>query len=137
MTTISRLNTTISDHNTTANFIALCLLISGAIVGAVAIHQGGNLAQSTYDSLKPATSTAQKSVTIVQTPSKATPLEVATVGAPLVFVRDTQPNMVAQLQPAPAITLSTQTAAQTLQPEINTIQLTGGADLQNAAAILQ
>lgn len=134
MIAMSRLNTTITDHAMITNAIAASLLVSGVIVGTVALAQNGTLTRS-YDATSPATqvtesdTTATKQHTTLQTSSiqlgSSTPLSL-----------QTQPqDVIEELQP----TLNTQNAGATvndMQPGANGVQMTG-KNPQNTAASLQ
>ena len=132
MTTINRLNTTISDHNMAANFIALLTLTSVSIFSAAAITHSGNLAKSSYD-------TFLRSVPAVQVPvisaSQQTTASTLTVSDSSPSSLQNQPkDVAAQLQSSPN-TLQNSEGVETLQPAANTVQLTGN-NLQHTVSIL-
>ena len=127
MTTMNRLNTTISDHMAVANYIALCLLVSGAIVGTVALRQNGDLATS-YDALFPTTAVAEAPTNVTQaTKAQVAPqtstTELSVSNSTPRSVQIQSQNMVNELQPANDITY--------LLPSANNSQLTGAVQ-QNA-----
>lgn len=136
MTAISRLNTTISDHTMVTNFIGVCLLVSGAIVGAVAISQSGDLAKSTIGNLKPSTTSVQKQAGKAQAIPTTATITVTTANKSHLPIRGPQPDTVAQLQTAQNVTQSTEVTADTLQLSANYSQLTG-VNMQHAAIVLQ
>ena len=129
MTTFSRLNTTIADHASVANYIALCLLASGAIVGSAALGQTGALTKA-YDSVFQSAPVAQTAIndtpaTRVQAPT--TELTVAN-SSPTSLQNQSQP-VATQLQPANDATY--------FQGNTNNIQLTGSAQQNVAGTNLQ
>ena len=127
MTTISRINTTISEHTMVTNYIALCLLVFGVIAGTVALHQNGDLTKS-YDALFPTTATTGAPVnetpaTKVQaTPQTSTTKLTVSNSSPR-SVQNQPQNIISELQPANDSTY--------LQPNANGVQLTRN-NLQNA-----
>lgn len=137
MIAITRLNTTISDRNMVANFAALCLLASVSIASGVAISYSGNLAKTSYDTVQPSVQANETSTAEIQVMPLASTITVSTASAPRISAQDQQPNIVAKLQPAQGVTQSAQAATETLQPSANSVQLTGGTNLQNAEAVLQ
>lgn len=138
MTTISRLNETISNHAGLANAIAFGLLATISVVSATAISYSGQRIQDSYDSLVLSIPTAQTPV--VETPAskvQASPQAstiVAGTGTSPLAIQSQQPDVVVWLQPAPGLVVTAPATASTLQPSTNGVQLTG-ANLQNAAGI--
>lgn len=134
MTAISRINTAISDHNMTANFIALSLLLCVSVVSAVAITHSGSLAKTSYDTLiqtRPATHTpAIKSSTI----PASSPSILSITNSSTDSLQNQPADVSDALQPAQGLHYNT-VSVTVLQPSVNTVQLTGGADLQNAESI--
>ena len=136
MTTINRLNTTISDHNMAANFVALFLLVCVSAISAVAITHSGNLAKSSYDTLMQSIQATQVPITETlaskaQTTQQASTSVLSTGNGSPLSMQNQPKNIVAQLQPAQSVQLT----ANNLQPAVNSIQLTG-TNLQNAESIL-
>lgn len=139
MTTINRLNATISDHAMAAKFAALFVLVCVGALSAAAIIHNANLTKSSYDTLTQSSQAEQtpavKSSTTAQASEQASTITVTTGSSQSL---QSQPkNEVSQLQPAASLTFNATVTANTLQPSTNTVQLTGGADLQNAQSILQ
>jgi hypothetical protein len=139
MTTISRLNTTISDHTVVTNAIAVCLIIFGVIAWNAAIGQNGSLTKSYDNVLQPATATqipaSESSVSKAQTAQTSSTALTLENPAPLSLQNQPQ-GITAQLQPAQATQLNGTIAVSSLQPSTNSIQLTG-TNLQNASANIQ
>lgn len=133
MNTINRLNTAISNHNMVANVVALGLLASIVITTASVINFSGNLARTAYDI--PQTSVQTQEKPTVAAPATTHPSTI-TVSAPRISVNGEQPDMVGYLQPANGLRFNTSVTAETLQPNTNTVQVTG-TGIQNAEAVLQ
>lgn len=140
MTTISRLNTTISGHIDAANYIALSLLIAGVIVGAIALDQNGSLANLYETSFQPVPTTptpvnettTPKTQVVPQTSST-----VITVGNSTPLSLQNQPlDAAGMLQSAQNMSYQTTIADNFLQPATNGIQQTG-INPQAATASIQ
>lgn len=142
MTTINRLNATINDHNAAANFVALFLLMSISVISAVAITHSGDLAKSSYDTFVQSLPTTSVPVTedaaSKSQPAQQTSATTLSVGDSSPLSLQNQPNDVAaQLQPAQNVDhFQTTVTTDALQPSVNTVQVTGGANLQNTVSTL-
>ena len=120
MIAMSRLNTTITDHTMITNAIAASLLVSGVIVGTVALSQNGTLTKA-YDAVFPATPATQVQPNVGTVAPTTTTLQTT---AAATFAQPAQ---------------NTQSASATvnsMQPSANNEQLTG-TNPQNATADLQ
>lgn len=135
MTTISRLNTTIADHTAVANTIALCLLVSGAIVGTVGLSQNGTLSQA-YDNLFNSTTATLAPVTVVPAMPQTATMKLSVAQPAPLSVQGQPQNVVDNLQPAKDTTGDITVTPNDLQPSANSEQLTG-ATLQNAEGSIQ
>lgn len=110
---VSRLNTTISNHNLVSNLIAFGLLASVSLISAAAINYNGTLAKASYDTLVP-------TVTLTQKPA-AKPAAKAQPKASTIALTG---NTAAQLQPAQS-TMYLQGNTTSPQSDSNSVQLTG------------
>lgn len=138
MSTIARLNSSISDHTLVANSVALFVVAFVSIFSAAAIINGGDNVKSSFNTLVP-------SISNTQVPSAEAPASKAQIGqqtASNIILSDAndatlqlQPqNEVGQLQPAQNLTYNTNATANTLQPSQNSVML-AGSSLQNAAGV--
>lgn len=135
MTTISRLNTTIADHTAAANTIALCLLVSGAIVGTVGLSQNGTLTQA-YDNLFNSTTATLAPVYEAPAQPQTATMELSVAKPAPLSVQGQPQGVVDQLQPANDTTGDTTVTVYDVQPSTNSVQLTG-TNLQNAEGSIQ
>lgn len=133
--TISHLNTTIADHTAAANTIALCLLVSGAIVGTVGLSQNGTLTQAYHNVFRLTTATLAPVTDAPAMPQTSNVKLSVAQPAPLSLQGQPQ-NAVDQLQPAKDTTGDTTISVDGLQPSANSEQLTG-ATVQNAEGSIQ
>lgn len=140
MTTINRLNATISDHDMAANFVALFLIACISVSSAVAITQSGNQVKSSFNTLLqsiptvqvPATGTQARKAQTIQQPTTIT---ISAGSGTTPSIQSQPQNIVNQLQPAQNTIYNTATA-NTLQPSANSVQLTeADTNLQNAVGI--
>jgi phosphohistidine swiveling domain-containing protein len=130
MTAITRINTTIGDNTIANSFLALCLVVSSALLFSVSI----NLAKTSYDTLHESVSTtAAVSTNEVQVTSHPSTAVISVSSDSPV---STQSTIAAQLQPAQNNAFMGIVTANTLQPSGNSVQLTD-SNLQNATALLQ
>lgn len=134
MTTISRLNTTIADHTAAANTIALCLLVSGAIVGTVGLSQNGTLSQA-YDNLFNSTTATLAPVPVAPAMPQTSTIKLSVAQPAPLTIQGQPTEVVNQLQPAKDTTGDVTVMVNGLQPAANSEQLTG--TVQNAAGSIQ
>ena len=135
MTTISRLNATLIDHQAVANAIALGLLVSLASVSAAAINYSGNLAKQSYDTLILPAQTEQTVAVPAAKTQTAAQTSAIELGAASPLSLQSQADVISRLQPATGAAYMQMSAANTLQAGSNGMQLAGG-NLQDAQGIL-
>ncbi|MFI5275588.1 MAG: hypothetical protein ACHQT5_02070 [Candidatus Saccharimonadales bacterium] len=135
MTTISRINTTISDHTAVANTVALCLLVSGVIVGTVAMSQNGDFTKA-YDNLFQPTTATLAPLTEASTAPQTSTIELSVAKSKPLAVQGQPQGIVDQLQPVQDTTGDITVTVNNLQPSANSVQLTD-SNFQNAEGSIQ
>lgn len=141
MTSIGRINTTITDHSIIASTLAVCAIVLGVSVLNAAAYQNGDLAK-TYDNLLQPFTTTQAPVNETTTSRVQTTPEVSSTAltisktAPL-SLQNQPVDVVGDLQPAQTTKLGTTASVSYFHPSVNNMQLTSGPELQNATASIQ
>lgn len=138
MATISRLNTSISDHTALTQTIAVCLIAAGVIV--FAFNNRSDVLPKSYDALQPSQTTPSQ---VSQAPTSNDLTIAKPVSTTLNVANSSQHSLqnqpqdeVSQLQPAQDTNYNSKATVNYVQPAANGVQLTG-ANPQDAATSLQ